>query len=650
MDTTHKVSSSQQQQHQQQQRGGVNHRPYALVGGLLVLYLLMVAMWLLSDLGGPAGSSTTPWSNTGPSEAVRASGRVWTPHRQRRYNVQSEGEWQAATMADAGVVTTNNTTTSTNSGTAWRGVAVVRWETQDAEWMHVVFRAPQSTEPRLWMRVSAVRLLSSWDKNQDNAKDTDARWRVISSCQHVWLPLSSDPVRSRRRLLQRLVQPLVSLSLTDDEASNPDESDDARNIEEDPAEPPTTPTTIQHPGWLPVELRAAMDACRRYPPSRWAYAVLEALPPLTLVGATTSPPEPPIPVLRGCRRQQQVGNGHCDSECNEPEFDWDGGDCCAPTRRRGVRAARGGVTPPPSPQPGECKTGPEVLLLHSAGWDGHPVSGFSDNTPAVIDAVLERNLWGVLPWYLRDVARHTIFNSHDTVTRGWTDPELQRAYYQRALAVVRGGGVVFAMSMAGLVLAGACLHQGLCEPVRWYNVGVPLLGARTTELAYPLHRQHVGGGNTAMRLNETGVQSMRPSMPGLGDGTLARLVKDKGLVLGAACGVSAFGSGGGGWAAVELAAMTVLAHAHVEDPDSDANTNTNRRHAWQVSSDGFVTERECVGAFPTEQFDGTTPLARWVLLPANHQELAGVLSDPQAMPHVIQWYQHVLGLHFKRRP
>jgi hypothetical protein len=149
-----------------------------------------------------------------------------------------------------------------------------------------------------------------------------------------------------------------------------------------------------------------------------------------------------------------------------------------------------------------------------------------------------------------------------------------------------------------------------------------MLGAKVAELAYPLLQPTVAA---ALRLNDTGVQSMRPDERELGSGDLARFVQERGLVLGAACGTSAYG--GGHMAGVELAALATL---------------SLRRQPWEIAGDGLVTEDECTAGDTRFQAD---PQSAWALLPANHQELAGLIPDPQLLPHVLDWYLHIISSH-----
>ena len=279
---------------------------------------------------------------------------------------------------------------------------------------------------------------------------------------------------------------------------------------------------------------------------------------------------------------EAIGDGWCDDACNQAAFQWDGGDCCAPTR--------------PNAHNGEsndfhCLIGPTILLLHGASW---PVPNtlnldnqFSDLDPSIEDQVIKWRLWGNLPQRLRTCTPHVIFNSHDTTNVGWTNLELQRAYYFKALSVVRQGGMVLAHSMANLVLAGACLFQYLCD-VRWYAMAAPFYGAVAVSLPYPIH-------GLAVDLNNTGVRSMRPSIESLGNGRLAAKVMEQALILDGVCGTSPYGSGG--FTGVELTSMARLSHDYF---------------GTDMQSDGVVHINECLLN------------SSWTRLPLNHQDLAGV--------------------------
>jgi hypothetical protein len=341
---------------------------------------------------------------------------------------------------------------------------------------------------------------------------------------------------------------------------------------------------------------------------------------------------PQLSVVTGCSKLQ-LRNGICDDECNEAQWDWDGGDCCAQSADEVLLGKLRHY---------DCKTGPKVLLLHGAsvhiGNGDNLAAQFSDKTK--IDIEKKLGIWGPdLITKLQPFSSQLIFNAHNTFDYGWNDHALQQAYYNKALEVYTAGGIVFAHAFANLVLAGACADQHLCS-VKWYAIGPPFRGARITELPYPVH-------GIAIDLNNTGIQSLRPSFRGLFDGSLTQVVRNHGLLLGCLCGTSAYGSGG--MVGVELAGMTSL---------------STHQSPWFLHTDGVVALAECAldgdgvrAALPRNlwtpltaiDWQNVVPLGDFqignashpfTILDANHQDLYGKSfgETGQVRTAVARWF------------
>jgi hypothetical protein len=298
---------------------------------------------------------------------------------------------------------------------------------------------------------------------------------------------------------------------------------------------------------------------------------------ITVQGTTDTSPDDPVVACR----EELLGNGLCDKACNSALWRWDGGDCCRQTR----------VNHPPNENAYDCRSGPRVLLLHGASWavkDSERLDlQFSDTTPSIA-ADTRKKLWGILPDRLQDFVSQIIFNSHDTVTRDWSDKDLQLAYYSKAKQVYDTGGSIFAHAFANLVLAGACHDQGLCA-IKWNAIAPGFRGMSTLDLAWPVR-------GLAVDLNTTSVKSMKVGYRNLTSGFLASMVTEKALVRATLCGKSAFGTGG--LVGTELAYLTRLRFGH----------------QFTNQSDGVVLQRECIGNTTT-------------LVGLNHQDLAGVVFE-----------------------
>ena len=334
--------------------------------------------------------------------------------------------------------------------------------------------------------------------------------------------------------------------------------------------------------------------CRERPP------VVEMATPLAtasaaIAAAAAVQTRPMLQVIVSPCTPAMRGNSWCDDVCNNAADQWDGGDCCASTRR----VLHSG-------SPNQCKAGRVALFLHGANWgNGTAVSGFSDTTHTklgILDRVLAANMWGQLPRALRNWTHNAIYNWHDTTNFNWSDAHLQRTYYDKAYDVQqRLQGVVFAPAFASLVLAGACLDQGLCN-VTWYAIGVPWQGTPVADFAY------MPASDTAPQPMSVASRSMSPLYR---DTRPLRQVA-RTLVLASLCGASAFGSGGD--AGLQLASYAAL--------------STSDRH-WRTSSDGIVRFEECnLGVEAT-----TTRVA------ANHHELVGMFADRASGESILNWYR-----------
>lgn len=216
-----------------------------------------------------------------------------------------------------------------------------------------------------------------------------------------------------------------------------------------------------------------------------------------------------------------VGDGYCDAACNDATNFYDGGDCCPATCKPGRTYACGSAgydcVAPPAQHP--C-----LFFLGSSGVVG---TSFSASKPAFsvgpfpVNPPFESILTGICTSY--EYARF------DDTNTPWTDPELQSAFYDRALQRSSEGGSVFAYEFANLVLAGACLQQNKCG-VRWSAIAPLLKGSKFYTTSY-LPR-------TAAR------DSMRPDQPMLASGQLAQITLNRRLIKAAACGTSSVGQGG----------------------------------------------------------------------------------------------------------
>jgi hypothetical protein len=308
--------------------------------------------------------------------------------------------------------------------------------------------------------------------------------------------------------------------------------------------------------------------------------------------------EPCLPEMRG--------NGECDDVCNNEQSQWDGGDCCESTRTGGGRGGRA-----LSGRALSCKDGPYILFLHGANW---PVNNtddwsaqFSDTQPNIVnEVVLRLRMWGRLPYALRDWTRNMVFNLHDTTRYNWSHPRLQRTYYDKAHQIVHDKrGVVIAPAFASLVLAGACLDQGLCN-VSWYAVGVPWRGSPVVDMAYL-------PDTTLPQPTSEATRSLSPLYRNLSTLLLGPIVRQHHLVRGSLCGQRPFGTGGE--AGLQLASLAAQSEA--------------RRH-WQQNTDGIAPLADCQCVGDTRIVDG------------NHHDVVGMLADETAGGDIISWYRSLL--------
>jgi hypothetical protein len=341
---------------------------------------------------------------------------------------------------------------------------------------------------------------------------------------------------------------------------------------------------------------------------------------------------PFLMIVTSCTPDKK-GNGVCDDICNDATNEYDNGDCCTSVGEEEWRYV-------------DCKTGPKVLLLHGASVHVRDskdlLTQFSDVSPSIEKVLVEeQKIWGDLPRYLKGFASQIIYNAHNTYDFGWTSLDLQRAYYNKSLEIIEEGGVVFAHSLANLVLAGACKDQGLCQ-VKWYAVAPPFRGARVTQLSFPVN-------GVSLDLNNTGVLSMRPSSNGLYEGALAKVVDEHELVLGILCGLSAFGSGD--WPGAEFTQLTKL---------------TTNEAPWIFFTDGIVSLAECAlseppgESLPKNIFDPSQSIPwqniksalgnfeqdtskSFALVFANHHDLAGGSKHPWTFQQVLRWYASALN-------
>lgn len=106
------------------------------------------------------------------------------------------------------------------------------------------------------------------------------------------------------------------------------------------------------------------------------------------------------------------------------------------------------------------------------------------------------------------------------------------------------------MQCPSLVLAGACLDQGLCD-VRWNAIGVPWRGTPVADLAY------VPESETVPQPLSEASRSMSPHYRNLSSSSaLVDLVRNRRLVLRNLCGSSPYGTGGD--AALQLSSFASL--------------------------------------------------------------------------------------------
>jgi hypothetical protein len=365
---------------------------------------------------------------------------------------------------------------------------------------------------------------------------------------------------------------------------------------------------------MPLSLpwnRPLRDLCAQEPP-----VVEMAVPlrrPQTLVKAasrqkttfSSQAVEPCLPDMRG--------NGICDDVCNNKQSAWDGGDCCRATRKgddddEDEEPVVGAVS--------SCKDGPYILFLHGANW---PVNNtddwsaqFSDVQPSIVDEVVrELRIWGRLPFVLRDWTRNMIFNLHDATHYNWSHPRLQRVYYDKAHDVIhKHNGIVVAPAFASMVLAGACLDQGLCD-VSWYAVAVPWRGTPIVDLAYlPDHT------TTMPQPMSEATRSLSPLYRNLStDDSLLQVVQRHGLVRASLCGHTAFGTGGD--AGLQLASLAAQVQA---------------RRPWQQDTDGMTPLQDCIDA----------SVASVSVVDGNHHDVVGMLADEWSGGAIVAWYRNIL--------
>jgi hypothetical protein len=257
-------------------------------------------------------------------------------------------------------------------------------------------------------------------------------------------------------------------------------------------------------------------------------------------------------------------------------------------------------------------TGRRCLFLHGVGQKGPGV--YATRVDALGATV---PYWGNLEAELKGVCGTVEYANVDTSSTPWDNLALQKDFYGRAKEVYASGGVVFAHGTANLVLGGACAQQGLCD-ARWYGLGGPIRGSKAAS-------------ESALPFVPTMPASAAPSWPGLTPGpkggSVSEVIATKGLLKGAVCGTSAWGSGGVSGAALLVAQARVYGIVEV------TRTPGSRAVVTQVLADGLVGLDECAqfsvagagGAVATKPLAtfGLTPDSAFYLMSGNHWDLTG---------------------------
>jgi len=227
----------------------------------------------------------------------------------------------------------------------------------------------------------------------------------------------------------------------------------------------------------------------------------------------------------GCKAADK-GDGFCDDYCNNEEHDWDGGDCCRGTCQDGPLYVCGSNN-------WNCRQKPNTtcLFLHGFKSEGPtpPETRPTQCDPQQKYWMEEQELEGLC---------EPSFLCANTVKNGWTDLELQMAYYNASVKVHASGGVVFAHSMANLLLTAACIQQWGCD-IKWFSLGGPIRGAESATWFASISPLVLGQAIKSLHPKHKLI-SKKIKFPDL----LSQTVHKKKMYLGQVCGVSALGSGG----------------------------------------------------------------------------------------------------------
>uniref|UniRef100_A0A0G4GB63 Uncharacterized protein n=1 Tax=Chromera velia CCMP2878 TaxID=1169474 RepID=A0A0G4GB63_9ALVE len=269
------------------------------------------------------------------------------------------------------------------------------------------------------------------------------------------------------------------------------------------------------------------------------------------------------------------------------------------------------------------------------------------------------NYWGPFNILFANLCDQFVYSYANTLDYNWLDGELQNSYYVKAKEVVDKGGVVFAHSMANIILAGACWQQGKCE-VKWYAMGGGYSGQAISEVL-----SNTGGIKgfksplywfrpkviDSFRLNANGGRE-DPNYPN----ALSKNTAAKRLLKGALCGSRPKGNSG----SEELGASQVLEvvggsiHKWIQnhEPEVAARGGAKIDGLVEVVSCGFFMDNgtpQWISDSPT----GTTttpypvisqmnasPSEKFVIMTVSHLEETG--SFPDVTPVVINWMQNMM--------
>ncbi|ETW04222.1 hypothetical protein H310_04560 [Aphanomyces invadans] len=128
----------------------------------------------------------------------------------------------------------------------------------------------------------------------------------------------------------------------------------------------------------------------------------------------------------------------------------------------------------------ECRRSPQPCLF---------VHGIGVSTSGPIVDSFEK-YWGTIHEYA-PCCSSTKFVQFDTVSQGWTDPTLQKAFCNAALQTSRGakqntvGSLILVAHSMGNLIAGGAVASGMCQfssEVTWMSLSAPMQGSQTTNL------------------------------------------------------------------------------------------------------------------------------------------------------------------------